>query len=102
MFSLKSGTQVLEYVLWGDIMKPEVTSQNGKKTFQRKEKSGNGTSAIRRKGTGSITVPAGNLSTRKAGTGRLRIPGHPQVDRRLRPGWGEMRHHKTKGSKGMD
>lgn len=33
MFSLKSGTQVLEYVLWGDIMKPEVTSQNGKKTF---------------------------------------------------------------------
>lgn len=55
MFSLKSGTQVLEYVLWGDIMKPEVTSQNGKKTFQRKEKSGNGTSVIRRKGTGSIT-----------------------------------------------
>lgn len=102
MFSLKSGTQVLEYVLWGDIMKPEVTSQNGKKTFQRKEKSGNGTSVIRRKGTGSITMPAGNLSTRKAGTGRLRIPGHPQVDRRLRPGWGEMRHHKTKGSRDMD
>lgn len=83
-------------------MKPEVTSQNGKKTFQRKEKSGKGTSAIRRKEAGNATMPAGNLSTRKAGTGRLRIPGRPQVDRRLRPGWGEMRHQIMKGSRGVD
>lgn len=82
-------------------MKPEVTSQNGQKTFQRKEKSGKGTSVIRRKEAGSFTIPPGNLSTRKVGTGRLGIPGRPQVDRRLRPGWGETPKNKRKQRRGL-
>lgn len=103
MFSLKSGTQVLEYVLWGGYHETRSDITKREEDISKEREIGKRNQCDKKKGNRKHhTMPAGNLSTRKAGTGRLRIPGHPQVDRRLRPGWGEMRHHKTKGSRDMD